>query len=223
MKTILGLFSFLFAVSSAFAQESICPQLDLPEQFSLNQRIFTWGNSFNIVDAKKQKSGTVVQKLFNFKTTYAVRNNQNEVVATAAARILSGTLNVDLYDCHHKKIGNFTKGFWSDKFSGGAYATYTISDHDNNVIGKSTQATFLTTKLEIYSQSEGQTTLAAVLHRGFFGRILKDKWTVTLQPDLDPRMELMVLMMAAFKTQSDEKEEAKPKPEPKPDPKEETK
>ena len=199
MKYLLILLSSLFSISG-FADSS-CPTFQAPSEFSLHEKLLSWSTTLDIRDSNSSNLGQVTAKIFSIKTTFILTNAQNQVVAQAEKELFSWGSHIDIFDCHHEKIGAIKEDIMKNLFS--FSTTYEILDSHDKTIAQSVKPFHIgDTNIEIGHNGRN----AIKLNRPWLS--LKDVWQVSVE---DPNIvdSRILVMIGAYKTYSDNSRQSK--------------
>lgn len=169
---------------------------ELPANYKLDQRIFSWGTQFDITSGGRNY-GTVEQKLFSLTPTFQYKNPQGQVVATGKTSLFTWGTEIVFSDAQGKKIGSIKeKLFYS--FTN-ITSLYEIYDAQGKKIANSKKVQFFSTQLTL---SDTAGNVQAIAKRPAINW-LGDTWDVNSlnNSKIDPRM---LVMFGPFKTWSDD-------------------
>jgi uncharacterized protein YxjI len=182
----------LIQTSNLWAQS--CPQFELPRAYVLDERVLSIGTNF-VIKAAKQEYGRVDQKVMSVGTNFYVYDKSKALVAHAHKKIFTWGTDIQIYDCHEKKIGRIRENIVKSLFK--IWTTYSIEDAVDHQIAKSEKIEFITPRMEIMWPEGGTVaTLKQTLNP------LEDIWEIQKSGDksIDERI---LVVMGAFKSHAD--------------------
>lgn len=189
------LFPLLLTIANLSAGPSTLNR-SLPPEFYVNQRFFSWTNTFDI-ETREYKLGTVHRKLFSWTLEYDFYNFHDEFQAKARHRFFSFGAVFDFYDAQERSLGIVEERIFT------FFPAFTILSPGGQILADAS-LNFWGTTYTVTSPQSNQPI--ATLSRSFFR--LKDDWTVhILNPDIfhengiDPRLFITLM---AFQTDLDE-------------------
>ncbi len=188
-KRIVGFFLFLLSCSVQAAN------IEVPEQFFINERVFSWTTSFDI-ETSRWKIGTVHRRFFSLHTQYDFYDFEEQFQATAQDRFWAFGVIFDVTDKEGKLLGSVQERLLT------FFPTFEIVSPSGEILAVAEMNLLGTT----YSIKETNTSQeVATLSRSFFR--LKDNWSVTIvnaelfkKARIDPRLFITLM---AFQTDRD--------------------
>ena len=195
MKNII--FFFGMRLSLQVNADSSCPAFNPTSQFSLHEKFLTLVTTLEVQDQNSEPLGKVTEKYFSIRAVFILRNTQDQIVAQAEKELFSWGSHIDIYDCHHQKIGAVKEDILQNLFS--FSTTYQILNADNQEIAESVKPFHIgDTHIEIGHNGRQIVTL----NRPWMS--FTDNWKVSVNdPNIvDPRI---LVMIGAYKTFSDNK------------------
>lgn len=154
---------------SGFLEASI---EDLPREFYVKEKIFTFTTSFDISNNDK-KLASVHRKIFSLLPEYHLTDDEGQLLAKAQMRFFSFWTLFDVSDQYGSPLGQVKERFslFSESFD--------ILSPDSQILTNAT-LNFWGTKWTLQDPEDGHTI--AIISRSLFR--IRNKWTVTIH-DLD--------------------------------------
>jgi len=187
--------------AGTFDKDQACPSLPQAEEYKIVERVFAIGIDFSI-ETHGDKIARIDQKHFIWGTAFTLKTAQDELIATAKARVFSWGVKVDVEDCNGNRIGMLDENVIRSMFS--LKTIYSLYDSASELQGQSKELNFVGTDITFYNSSKKE---IASLNRRVFNP-LADKWTLKISSisELDPSL---MFFTAAYKTLADKEREEK--------------
>lgn len=136
---------------------------DLPNTFTVRERIFSIGDKFEVED-DKNSYGVVDEKIWHIAKTFTYQRQDGTVVAKAHTKIFSWGTKIVVEDANGHKIGTIKEDVWQSLIH--PMSKYEIWDANDHAVAVSKKSEWLTTDFDLYSVSNGDHI--ANIHRGYF-------------------------------------------------------
>lgn len=183
MKLTLSVLFVAFSVSSAFA---VCPALNLPQRFNLEEKKRdNDGRDFRIqVDGEKVAQISMRRPLERFD--FELRDDRKDLIARGIEKRKGAELRLEIVDCENRLIGlvearTLRNSFHFDK-------EYKIFDANDRHVGTAVKSSLIATQYNINTASGIRSVEINLPALDLFN----DSWKVTvLSNDIDPRIALM--------------------------------
>lgn len=160
---------FAFLLIAAFS--NICA-MDLPEEFSINQRYLHLATTFEI-ETETEKLGSIEREIFSLLPEYYLKDASQNIVATARMHFFPYLARFDVTDNEQNLIGTVEQDLTF------VYRNFSIFSPARKKLA-SAKMNFWNTQLTI--KDGGDDHIIAVLSRPFL-RFYNNNWTVKI---LDP-------------------------------------
>ncbi|CCB86722.1 MULTISPECIES: hypothetical protein [Parachlamydia] len=162
----------------------------LPEQFTVNQRWFSWTSDFDI-ETKEYRLGYIHRKFISWMIEYEFRDIYDQLESRAKARWLSWGAVFDVIDAMDNPLGIVEERIFT------FFPTFDIISPTREILAIA-KLNFWGTR---YTLKDPVTDISMVtLYRPFFR--WKENWTVTIenpalfnQKQIDPRLFLIVMAL----------------------------
>lgn len=195
MKLTLSVLVLAVSASSAFA---VCPALNLPQRFKVEEKKRdNDGRDFRIqADGEKIAQISMRKPLERFD--FELRDDRKELIARGIEKRKGAELRLEIVDCENRLIGlvearTLRNAFHFDK-------EYKIYDSNDRHVGTAVKSSLIATQYNINTASGIRSLEINLPALDLFS----DSWKVTvLSADIDPRV---ALMFPVYKSSSDVRE-----------------
>ncbi|NTU70128.1 hypothetical protein HGB13_04940, partial [bacterium] len=167
---------------------------DIPNDFSLKQKILTIGTDMYITNGNKDNFGKVEERVVSVSKKFQYFDNTHKLLATANERIFTLYDKIDITDENGAPIGSVEEEILESLTS--LYSIYTIRDKDDNILAKSKKLSLLTTDVEIYDLDGNS---IAKFHKRYLSSLIAASWDINITGDIDKRL---VIFIPSFITSS---------------------
>lgn len=186
----------LLFVSFEFSLATECPQIADRDIYNINSILFSIGTDMNI-SSGNEKIGKIEQRIFNWGRTFELMDPQGKLVATASQRAFSWGVEINVVDCQNRFIGSIKENILDSLFK--VHTIYSISGVDGALIGQSTKIELLSTTVRFFNRQNHE---LAKLHRPF-ASWPTEKWQLNKDHLTEKMDDRLLVFVAAYKTAAD--------------------
>ncbi|MCJ8347062.1 hypothetical protein MJH12_16085 [bacterium] len=227
MKLFSLIVCVLLCSPQAFAQDT-CSTIDFENRVYLQETVASAITPFvynlKVMDYSKNRVGIIKNKLFKLKSVMELRDNDNNLLATAKARYISWGTHISFYDCNDRLIGKIIENSVLRRVASlGSSQKYTFFEENKNNLGEISKldmragtkvfpvlgnlfyyaGLFRSANFQATSPNKNGVDVQDAKSTRSFVQGFGDEWTLTFTNQFSELKKLMFLFLPAYRTRVD--------------------